>query len=230
MHERSTIFIADVPSIISALWIWSQVELSRSICTWTALFFFLLSMMNACSRWKKRKAVCTVCEASWGCTMQFLSLLWIKRNKKDPHYSHPSFFFWEQKHNGPLFPKTYLLQSYSDEQCLHSKLPASRWDELLLIFIFIFFTFSFILQITAQFTHSVITLFFLSINQAKTKHPCQSKCLRRHLPEADETRNTGGALRPTGSTCDILNLCPAISSPPWSGVEKKKKIFTALLS
>lgn len=148
MHERSAIFIADVLSLISALWIRGQVELSRSICTRTALFFFLLSVMNACSRWKKRKAVCTVREASWGCTMQFLSLPWIKRNKKNPHYSHPSFFFWEQKHNGPLFPKTYLLQSYSDEQCLHSKLPASRWDELLLIF----FTFSVILQITAQFT------------------------------------------------------------------------------
>lgn len=62
------------------------------------------------------------------------------------------------------------------------------------------------------------------------RHPCQSRCLKRHLPEADETRITGWALRPTWSTSDVLNLCSVISSSPiiWSG--EKKILLTARLS
>lgn len=52
-----------------------------------------------------------------------------------------------------------------------------------------------------------------------------SATLRRVLPGADETRITGGAFRPTGSTCNVLNLCSAISCPPRSGVRKKIIVY-----
>lgn len=71
--------------------------------------------------------------------------------------------------------------------------------------------------------HSAI--FFLNKSVKKQKHLCQSKCLRRCLPEVDETRITGEMFRPSGSICDVLNLCSAISFPPWSGVEKMRKII-----
>lgn len=60
----------------------------------------------------------------------------------------------------------------------------------------------------------VITFFLPNISGKNKGFPVKDKCHRRHLPEVDEMKITGGALRPAGSTCDVLNLCPAISSFP----------------
>lgn len=61
---------------------------------------------------------------------------------------------------------------------------------------------------------SVITFFLLGISGKNKGFPVKDKCHRRHLPEVDGMKITGGALRPTVSTCDVLNLCSAIVSFP----------------
>lgn len=228
MHERSTIFIADVPSIISALWIWSQVELSRSICTWTVLFFFLLSVINACSRWKKRKAVCTVCEASWGCTMQFLSLLWIKRNKKDPHYSHPSFFFKRAKTQ-----RTLISQNLSASELLWWTMLALQAACKQMRWAFIdFYFFYFLCHSPDNRTiYALSDYTFFSLNKSGKNKASLSKQM------SEETLTWGGwdeKYRWSAQAYWVhlwyteLVPCNFIPSMIWCGEEKK--IFTALLS
>lgn len=46
----------------------------------------------------------------------------------------------------------------------------------------------------------------------------------RDLPEADETKITGGAIRPVWSTCNVLNLCSVISSAPRTHVGGREMI------
>lgn len=82
-------------------------------------------------------------------------------------------------------------------------------EELLLIFFFLLS-----LDEAHTLLSSVITFFLPNISGKNKGFPVKDKCHRRHLPEVDEMKITGGALRPAGSTCDVLNLCSAISSFP----------------
>ena len=51
------------------------------------------------------------------------------------------------------------------------------------------------------------------------KHPFESRSLKRHLPEEDESRITGRAFRLAGFTFGVLNLCSEIEFPHPPDVE-----------